>query len=460
MDIAVATRPVQPDDGALFRRLWPRLSPDTVYRRFHSPLHVLPPETVERLVTVDHDLREAVAAVVGGEVVGVARYDRSPATPRRPSSRSSSRTPGRASGLGRQLLRELVELAAARGVRTLTATVQPDNDRVIGLIRRLLPAATFTRDADVLDVQSRLVVPPPRRRKLAMTSLRTALARRRTPARTCGTSAPSSGRSPRPPPWSPRTRSPPSPPAADRSAPSAAGLREQANRNAGGTFSSEIRRRTDGKSRRSSDWISGEYWMTSAVPRGASTRGSESRMRRRSPGSSDVNGRAHTRTSARSPDRCFVQVLRGVAHDLQARVVEPLLEQPRQRRVDLQRHQPRARPHPGQDLAGLHAGARAELDDEPGPRDVAEVEHVPHRVPRRRQDRAHLTRVGGEGAQEAQPIGELLVHAASGPRSGPAALPSACTMTRRHGPGRRSRTRRGEADPPGVADGHDRRRTA
>ena len=45
MDIAVATRPVQPDDAALFGRLWPRLSPDTVYRRFHSPLHHLPPET-------------------------------------------------------------------------------------------------------------------------------------------------------------------------------------------------------------------------------------------------------------------------------------------------------------------------------------------------------------------------------------------------------------------------------
>jgi hypothetical protein len=30
MDIAVATRPVQPDDGARFRRLWPRLSRDTV----------------------------------------------------------------------------------------------------------------------------------------------------------------------------------------------------------------------------------------------------------------------------------------------------------------------------------------------------------------------------------------------------------------------------------------------
>ena len=160
MDIAVATRPVHPDDAVLFRRLWPRLSPDTVYRRFHSPLHSLPPEAVERLVTVDHDRREAVAAVVGGEVVGVARYDRSPGDPTTAEFAILVEDAWQGVGLGRQLLSELLELAAARGVRSLTATVQPDNDRVIGLIRRLLPAATFTPDADVLDVHSPLLPRP------------------------------------------------------------------------------------------------------------------------------------------------------------------------------------------------------------------------------------------------------------------------------------------------------------
>jgi len=160
MDIAVATRPVHPDDVVLFRRLWPRLSPDTVYRRFHSPLHSLPPEAVERLVTVDHDRREAVAAVVGGEVVGVARYDRSPDDPATAEFAILVEDAWQGVGLGRQLLAELADLAAARGVRTLTATVQPDNDRVIGLIRRLLPAATFTPDDDVLVVECPLLPAP------------------------------------------------------------------------------------------------------------------------------------------------------------------------------------------------------------------------------------------------------------------------------------------------------------
>jgi GNAT superfamily N-acetyltransferase len=160
MDIAVATRPVQPADSVLFRRLWPRLSPDTVYRRFHAPLHGLTPETVDRLVTVDHDRREAVVAVVGGEVIGVARYDRAGQDPATAEFAILVEDAWQGVGLGRQLLAELADLAAARGVRTLTATVQPDNDRVIGLIRRLLPAATFTPDDDVLVVECPLLPAP------------------------------------------------------------------------------------------------------------------------------------------------------------------------------------------------------------------------------------------------------------------------------------------------------------
>jgi GNAT superfamily N-acetyltransferase len=159
MDLAIATRPVQPDDDKRFRRLWPRLSRETVYRRFHAPLHRIPLETVRRLVEVDHHLREAVVGVVGGEVIGVARYDRSPADPATAEFAILVEDAWQGLGVGRQLLGELLALATERGVRVLTATVQPENDRVIGLIRRLLPQATFTPDDDVLAVRSLLPTP-------------------------------------------------------------------------------------------------------------------------------------------------------------------------------------------------------------------------------------------------------------------------------------------------------------
>jgi GNAT superfamily N-acetyltransferase len=158
MDIAVATRPVRPDDASLFCRLWERLSPDTVYRRFHAPLR-RPPAGADRLVRVDHDLREALVAVVGGDVVGVARYDRSQADRSTAEVAVVVEDAWQGVGVGRQLLEQLTGLAARRGVRTLTATVQQDNDRVIGLIQRLLPGSTFTPDADVYDVESPLRAP-------------------------------------------------------------------------------------------------------------------------------------------------------------------------------------------------------------------------------------------------------------------------------------------------------------
>ncbi|UOY02309.1 GNAT family N-acetyltransferase [Blastococcus sp. PRF04-17] len=155
MDIPVATRPVRPDDAPLFCRLWDRLSPETVHRRFHAPLR-RPPVGARRLVEVDHDAREAVVAVVGTEVVGVARYDRTPADPSTAEVAVVVEDAWQGMGVARQLVRELTALAGSRGVRTFTATVQPDNDPVIGLIRRLLPGSRFTVDADVLAVESPL----------------------------------------------------------------------------------------------------------------------------------------------------------------------------------------------------------------------------------------------------------------------------------------------------------------
>jgi GNAT superfamily N-acetyltransferase len=160
MDIQVATRPIEPDDEGRLVRLWPRLSPDTVYRRFHSPLHRLPRAEVHRLVDVDHDRREALVALVGGEVVGVARYDRWPDDPSRAEFAVLVEDAWQGSGLGRQLLVELTALAARRGVATLTATVQADNDRMVWLIRRLLPGSAFAVDSGVYTVTSPLTRTP------------------------------------------------------------------------------------------------------------------------------------------------------------------------------------------------------------------------------------------------------------------------------------------------------------
>jgi GNAT superfamily N-acetyltransferase len=159
MDLRVATRPVRADDDVRLERMWPRLSAETIYRRFHSPLRGLPPATVHHLVEVDHELREALVAELGDEVVGVARYDRSPADPDSAEFAVVVEDAWQGVGVGRQLLGELAALAARRGVRRLTATVQMDNDRMVWLIRRLLPGSRLVRDSGVYAVESPLTSP-------------------------------------------------------------------------------------------------------------------------------------------------------------------------------------------------------------------------------------------------------------------------------------------------------------
>jgi GNAT superfamily N-acetyltransferase len=160
MDIAVATRPIQDDDEERFYRLWPRLSAETRYRRFHAPVHRLPTSLVHHLVHVDHDARDAVVAVVGGEVVGVARYDRSPTDPTSAEFAVLVEDDWQNVGLGRQLLGELSRLAARRGIRELTATVQADNERMVWLIRRLLPGAHISADSGVYTVRGPIGAAP------------------------------------------------------------------------------------------------------------------------------------------------------------------------------------------------------------------------------------------------------------------------------------------------------------
>ncbi len=60
---------LEPTDGDLVVRLFHRLSPESVYRRFFSPTSK-PDLLVASVLQVDHHDREAVAAVEGGEVIG------------------------------------------------------------------------------------------------------------------------------------------------------------------------------------------------------------------------------------------------------------------------------------------------------------------------------------------------------------------------------------------------------
>ena len=133
---------LEPSDGEALRRFFYRLSPETIYRRFLSPLASPDQARPERLLDVEHHEREAVVGVVAGEIVGVARYFRQPGTDTADLAVVVADDWQR-QGLATRLLRALADTAVAEGVHRFSVTIQGDNRPALNLLRRLSPGVKF-----------------------------------------------------------------------------------------------------------------------------------------------------------------------------------------------------------------------------------------------------------------------------------------------------------------------------
>jgi acyl-CoA synthetase (NDP forming)/GNAT superfamily N-acetyltransferase len=130
----VHVRPIRPDDEDALVAFHSRLSPHTIYRRFFSPRPVLPPKDVHRFTNVDYHDRMALVAEIGGEMAGVARYDRQTA----PNEAEvafviEDRHQGR--GLGSLLLEHLAGAARERGFEYFVAETLAENRSMLGVFR-------------------------------------------------------------------------------------------------------------------------------------------------------------------------------------------------------------------------------------------------------------------------------------------------------------------------------------
>lgn len=141
----VELRPLEPADRERIKRLFFRLSPESVYRRFLSPIQEPSEVGLDRLLDIDHAGREAVAAVVKDEVVGVARYFRADgATEADIAVLVEDAWQGR--GLSLLLVDRLASLARSRGITRFTAIILSQNRPAIAVVRRAFPNASFKLD--------------------------------------------------------------------------------------------------------------------------------------------------------------------------------------------------------------------------------------------------------------------------------------------------------------------------
>ena len=142
---SLTVREIEIDDVERLRRMFHRLSADSVYRRFFSPIQEPSRSALLWLTSVDHLGRDALVALDGDEIVGVARYD----TRTGASAAEIAVTVEDAwqhQGLGKRLAVRLAKRAIARGIESFEATVQPDNRSALGLLRKLSPDASVRFD--------------------------------------------------------------------------------------------------------------------------------------------------------------------------------------------------------------------------------------------------------------------------------------------------------------------------
>lgn len=135
----VTLRPIRPDDAPRLQEGFARLSPQSIYMRFLQAASGLSDEQARQLATVDYVRRMALVAVVddenGERLVAVARY-----------SMIEGDEPGLAEaaiivgdryqgvGLGKALMRRLLQYGSQHGVRKLVATVHSSNARITRFI--------------------------------------------------------------------------------------------------------------------------------------------------------------------------------------------------------------------------------------------------------------------------------------------------------------------------------------
>jgi GNAT superfamily N-acetyltransferase len=141
---APALRTIHVNDEPRLERLFYRLSPESVYRRFFT-LYTTPPcGILHKLADLDHDRRDAIVAVVDDEIVGVARIAAVGPTEAELAVIVEDAWQGR--GLGRRLLECVTALARVHGMTTLCATVLAENRPAIAMLRAVFPDGTWTPD--------------------------------------------------------------------------------------------------------------------------------------------------------------------------------------------------------------------------------------------------------------------------------------------------------------------------
>ena len=146
----VEIRALKPEDRAGLLAAVANMSEDARYRRFFAPKRAFSKKELDYYLNVDFVRHVALVAVLDGEIVGGGRYIAS--EPGRAEVACAVDDEHQGCGIASALMRYLVRIADAGGVRQLTAEVLPGNASMLKVFERCGLAMTVRRSPDVLHI--------------------------------------------------------------------------------------------------------------------------------------------------------------------------------------------------------------------------------------------------------------------------------------------------------------------
>ena len=151
----VHVRPIRADDGPRVTALHDRLSNESRYLRFFSPMPHLAPRLLDRFVNVDYVDRFALVALLGDEVIAVARYDALDEDRSQGEVAFTVDDAHQGRGVASLLLEHLGAVAQDRGLTRFVADTLPNNSRMLAVFR----SAGFADDRHFADGVVRVTFP-------------------------------------------------------------------------------------------------------------------------------------------------------------------------------------------------------------------------------------------------------------------------------------------------------------
>ena len=122
-------RPSRPDDEPALLSLYERLSDESIYLRFFSPVPRPTAVQLERITSIDYVDRMVLVAELGRDIVAVARYDR--VAPDEAEVAFAVADDQQRRGLATLLLEHLAGIARANGISTFLADTLPGNAKML-----------------------------------------------------------------------------------------------------------------------------------------------------------------------------------------------------------------------------------------------------------------------------------------------------------------------------------------